>query len=492
MSKVIVIGAGIGGLAAGCYARFNGFQTTVLESGERAGGLCTSWNRDGFTFDGCIRHLAGLKPETALYKMWSDLGAAPAEAFFPEELVKVIDESGREFTVYYDTNRLEEEMKRLAPEDSDTIEQYIKGIKLLSRIELMEVGFWKFRDWLKNIPTLMKTGKYSRESMNKFAERFSSPILKKFFPVIQYGWKNIPLTLHLAVMAGSSRKMYGRYAGGSYEFSRAVEKRFLSLGGELRYGTRVEKVLTDNGVTTGVQLESGEKITADYVISDIYGYDTFMKLLDDGYLTDRFRSMYSRPIDRMMMAIHVSLGVGMDLSQVPNSIAFFPDRPPEIAGEKHEMLSILNYGYDPSMAPKGKTALKVMYDTSYSYWEKLYKDRQAYEDEKRKISRNTIQILDRVFPGLGDAVEVIDVATPMTTKRYTANGQGFGRKEDFRLKDTLRGFLNRPLTLESLKNFFVIGHSVGGTNLYGCAAMGRNTVKLLCKREKRRFLASVK
>ncbi|HQN29409.1 MAG TPA: NAD(P)-binding protein, partial [Mesotoga sp.] len=76
MSKVIVIGAGIGGLAAGCYARFNGFQTTVLESGERAGGLCTSWNRDGFTFDGCIRHLAGLKPETALYKMWSDLGAA--------------------------------------------------------------------------------------------------------------------------------------------------------------------------------------------------------------------------------------------------------------------------------------------------------------------------------------------------------------------------------------------------------------------------------
>ncbi|HPM94338.1 MAG TPA: NAD(P)/FAD-dependent oxidoreductase, partial [Mesotoga sp.] len=112
--------------------------------------------------------------------------------------------------------------------------------------------------------------------------------------------------------------------------------------------------------------------------------------------------------------------------------------------------------------------------------------------EKRKISGNTIQILDRVFPGLGDAVEVIDVATPMTTKRYTANGQGFGRKEDFRLKDTLRGFLNRPLTLESLKNFFVIGHSVGGTNLYGCAAMGRNTVKLLCKREKRRFLASVK
>jgi phytoene dehydrogenase-like protein len=491
MSKIIVVGAGIGGLAAGCYARLNDFQATIFESGERAGGLCTSWNRGGFTFDGCIRHFAGLKPETALYKMWNDLGAVPAEAFFPEELVKVVDESGREFTVYYDTNRLEEEMKRLAPEDSATIEEYIKAIKLLSRIELMEVGFWKFSDWLKNIPTLVKSGRYSRESMNKFAERFSSPVLRRFFPVIQYGWKNIPLTLHLAVMAGSGRKMYGRYAGGSYEFSRAIEKRFLSLGGELRYNTRIEKVLADNGAATGVQLESGEKVTADYVISDIYGYDTFMKLLDDRYLTDRLRSMYSWPIDRMMMAIHVSLGVGMDLSQMSNSIAFFPDRPLEIAGEKHEMLNILNYGYDSSMAPKGKTALKVMYDTSYSYWEGLYKDRQAYEDEKRKIAGKTIEILERIFPGLGDAVEVIDVATPMTTKRYTANGQGFGRKEDFRLKDTLRGFLSRPLTLERLKNFYVIGHSVGGTNLYGCAAMGRNTVKSLCKREKRRFIASV-
>jgi len=159
MSKIIVIGAGIGGLAAGCYARMNGFQTTIFESGERAGGLCTSWNRGGFTFDGCIRHFAGLKPESALYKMWSDLGATPEEAFFPEELVKVIDESGRTFTVYYDTDRLEEEMKSLAPEDSDTIEEYIKAIKLLSRIELMEVGFWKFGDWLKNIGS-------SSQSMN--------------------------------------------------------------------------------------------------------------------------------------------------------------------------------------------------------------------------------------------------------------------------------------------------------------------------------------
>jgi len=490
VSNVIVIGAGIGGLAAGCYARLNGFEVTVLEGSERAGGLCTSWNRGGYTFDGCIRHLAGLKPETALYRMWSDLGSVPARAFFPEELVKVMDESGRELTVYYDTGKLEEEMKRIAPEDSDTIREYIKAIQLLSSIELMEVGFWKFSDWLKKIPILLKSRKYSRVSMEKFAEKFSSPVLKRFFPVIQYGWKNIPLTLHLAVMAGSGRKMYGRYAGGSYQFSRAIEERYLSLGGDLRLGARVERILTDNDAVTGVQLESGEEIAADHVISDVYGYDTFIKLLDDRYLTDQLRSIYSKPIDRMMMAIHVSLGIDKDLQDMPNSMAFFPDKPIEIAGEKHEMLSILNYGYDPAMAPEGKTSLKVIYDTSYSYWEELFEDEQSYEKEKRQIAENTIQALERVFPSLETAIEVIDVATPITTKRFTANGQGYGSKEDFSLKDILRGFLNRPLRLKSLKNFYVIGHSVGGANLYGCAAMGRNAIKSLCKKEKKKFIAS--
>jgi hypothetical protein len=46
------------------------------------------------------------------------------------------------------------------------------------------------------------------------------------------------------------------------------------------------------------------------------------------------------------------------------------------------------------------------------------------------------------------------------------------------------------MTLKSLKNFFVIGHSIGGTNLYGCAAMGRNTIRRICKMEHRNFVAS--
>ena len=56
---VLIIGGGIAGLAAGCYARMNGFKATVVEQHFLPGGLCTSWEREGFVFDGCLSYLCG-------------------------------------------------------------------------------------------------------------------------------------------------------------------------------------------------------------------------------------------------------------------------------------------------------------------------------------------------------------------------------------------------------------------------------------------------
>jgi len=39
---LIIIGGGVAGLTAGCYARMDGYQTKILEMGEHPGGLCTS------------------------------------------------------------------------------------------------------------------------------------------------------------------------------------------------------------------------------------------------------------------------------------------------------------------------------------------------------------------------------------------------------------------------------------------------------------------
>lgn len=49
---VNIIGAGISGLTTGCYLQMNGFETRIYEKHSVPGGLCTSWEKNGFTIDG--------------------------------------------------------------------------------------------------------------------------------------------------------------------------------------------------------------------------------------------------------------------------------------------------------------------------------------------------------------------------------------------------------------------------------------------------------
>ncbi len=65
--SIIIIGGGITGLAAGVYSQMNGYKTSIFEMHTLPGGLCTSWQRKGYTFDGCIHWLVGHQSRIRLH-----------------------------------------------------------------------------------------------------------------------------------------------------------------------------------------------------------------------------------------------------------------------------------------------------------------------------------------------------------------------------------------------------------------------------------------
>ena len=77
--QIIIIGAGMGGLAAGIYGRMNGYETQIFEMHPGPGGQCASWKRKGYTFDACIHHFFGCKPGSSVNNVWNELGAMPRE-----------------------------------------------------------------------------------------------------------------------------------------------------------------------------------------------------------------------------------------------------------------------------------------------------------------------------------------------------------------------------------------------------------------------------
>jgi phytoene dehydrogenase-like protein len=72
--KILIIGAGVADLSAGIYAQMNGFESTIYEMHRIPGGLCTSWRRRGYIFDGAVRYLTSLCPNTKGNQLWAELG----------------------------------------------------------------------------------------------------------------------------------------------------------------------------------------------------------------------------------------------------------------------------------------------------------------------------------------------------------------------------------------------------------------------------------
>jgi phytoene dehydrogenase-like protein len=106
-NKVIVIGGGIAGLASRIYAQANGWDTTVFEMHTAPGGLCTSWKREGYVFDGCLHWFVGGKPGTAFWPLRAEVGATEGlELIAHDRVGSIRDLSGNELVLWADLDRL--------------------------------------------------------------------------------------------------------------------------------------------------------------------------------------------------------------------------------------------------------------------------------------------------------------------------------------------------------------------------------------------------
>jgi phytoene dehydrogenase-like protein len=145
--------------------------------------------------------------------------------------------------------------------------------------------------------------------------------------------------------------------------------------------------------------------------------------------------------------------------------------------------------FDPTLAPPGKTVVKVLFPADYSYWKSLGQDRARYEREKEKIADQIIALLDQRYPGLAGQVEMRDVASPLTWERYTGNWQG-SMEGWLMTRETFPPF-RMSKTLPGLQNFYMAGQWVEpGGGVPTAALSGRNVIQLLCARERGRFVAT--
>lgn len=492
--SIIIIGGGIAGLSAGCYGRMNGFDTVIMEMHDKAGGQCTAWKRKGYTFDGCIHWLTGTAPPDPYYGFWEELGAVQGREFiYFDEFNRVEGPDGAVLVLYTDMDKLNAHMKEISPEDAGEIDSFTNAIKVMSEFtmpadkapELSSIFdtlgmIGKF----KPLFPIMK--KYSPLSLIEFASRFKNDFLKEAIPAC-VPMEDFPALALMFTLAGMYKKTSGYPLGGSLPFAESIMKRYAYLGGDIRFKSKVEKILCRNNRAVGVRLASGEELFADYVISAADGHSTIFDLLDGAYANRKTRALYDE-LPLFPPILWVSLGVAKDFSSEPHwGLRMLPE-PIEVSGSIINDFAYHHHSYDPSLAPAGKTALTCMIGTSYEFWEDLYNgDRVQYQAEKEKVAETVIDLFERRFPGTRSAVEAVDVATPMTYVRYTNVWRGAW--EGFRITPKTMQ-LRISKTLPGLKNFYLIGQWVmPGGGLPTGLKTGRDVIQVICSGERKTFAA---
>lgn len=466
--KIIIIGAGISGLSAGCYGQMKGYETEIFEMQNTPGGLCTSWNRKGYIFDGCIDWLVGSNPDDFLYDCWKEIGAFDnVELINHEYITKYEDKNGKQLILYSDVDILESHLLELAAEDTEIIKEFTDAIR-------------KSAFFSKSKQTIFNE-RFLKMTMEDFIEELKNPFLKEALAACL-----VPLSPEEYLLGGFIFRLslYNRKdacwpVGGSLRFAQNIEKKYFSLGGRIKYGEKVEEVIIENNKAIGIKLSDGSKHYADYIISTIDGYSTIFNLLKGNYSTEEIKNLFSKKIE-LPTSIQISLGINCDLSDKPHCKSIMLDNPITVGNIANKYLYFRNYSYDPIISGSNKSVITSLIKADYEYWEELHKDTERYNSEKEKICTEFIKIIENVFPITKGKIEVTDIVTPMTYHRYTDVWKGAWMGWGAKSKNVI------PKVLPELKNFYIAGQWTEVSGGVSSALMtGKGCISQICTEDKK-------
>jgi phytoene desaturase len=282
--SAIVIGSGFGGLAAAIRLSVRGYQVTVVEKLDAPGGRAYVFEQDGHVFD------AGPTIITApflLEELWAlcgrnfsdDVDLRAMQPFF-----RLRFDDGETFDYSGDSDHMRAEIRRLAPDDLEGYERFLKASAKAYRLgyeQLGEMPFTNLTDMLKVIPEMLQMqGLRSLHSL--VSSHVKDPRLQtvlSFHPLL-IGGNPYSVTAVYALISYLEQQ-HGVFSamGGTGALVKAMVSLMESQGATLRCNSEVEEILVEEGAAKGVRLTSGETLRANVVVSNADAAWTYRHLL---------------------------------------------------------------------------------------------------------------------------------------------------------------------------------------------------------------------
>jgi phytoene desaturase len=369
----IVIGSGLGGLAAAIRLRCKGYRTVLLEANEQLGGRASVFRRDGFVYDAGptvvtaphlfaeLFEMAGKDP-TDYYEM------LPVDPFY-----RVAFPDGSHFDYVGEEDRILDQIRALSPRDVDGYRRLAKKSQEIFSVgydQLVDVPFHKFSTMMKAVPDMVRLGSH-RSVYNMVSRYIEDERLRQVFtfqPLLIGGNPFDASSIYLLIHWLERKWGVWFPRGGTNAMVAAMGRLLDDIGVETHLNAPVERIEVTNGRASCVVLEDGRRFDCDLIASNADPSVVYSRMI----APEHRRTNTDRKVARRRQSMSLFVAYFGTSEAYPETRHHTILMGPRYKGLLHDIfhkriladdfsLYLHRPGWtDPSLAPEGKDGFYVL------------------------------------------------------------------------------------------------------------------------------------
>jgi C-3',4' desaturase CrtD len=444
MAKIVVVGAGIGGLTSAALLAKRGHEVIVFDQAIVPGGCASTFQRRGYTFDVGATQVAGLEPGGIHHRIFQELAIdLPAATFCDPACAVFLPGETQPISVWRDPERWQQERQQQFP-GSEPFWQFMAKLftiswEFQSRDPVLPPrSRWDIGQLLAALrPNTFLTVPFTLATVGDALGWFglnSDRRLRLFLDLQLKLYSQVTAAetalLYAATALGVAQAPQGLYhlQGSMQVLSDRLGAALARDGGKLLMRHRVTDIQTDQSQVTGVTVQSAQQTwveTADYVVANVPIQNLVTMVpgaaAQKSWWWQNYRSNTAKlPTPSAAFVIYLGVDQAAIPADCPPHLQFLYDEQQPI-GENNSLFVSVSKP-DDGRAPAGQATIIASTFTDSDQWYRPGADVAALKAEYTQTAIDRLATYFSLTPVL---IQVCEAATPQTFERYTARQQGF-------------------------------------------------------------------
>jgi prolycopene isomerase len=464
----IIIGSGIGGLVTATQLAAKGAKVLVLERYLIPGGSAGYFDREGYRFDVGASMIFGFGKQGTTNLLTRALAAVGQSIETIPDPVQVQYHLPNNLNIKVDRDydRFLQELSAKFPHEAQGIKKFydecwqvFNCLNSMDLLSLEELGYLT-RVFFQRPGACLGLVKYLPQNAGDIARKYiKDPDVLKFIDVECYIWSVVPADQTPMINAGMvfADRHYGGInypKGGVGQIAQKLVDGLEKAGGRIEYQSRVTRIVTESGKAVGVELANGKTYRAKRIVSNATRWDTFEQLLPADEMPAKERKWQER---YQKSPAFLSLHLGIDAAVLPEGTEchhiLLEDWAQMEEPEGTIFVSIPTL-LDRSLAPDGHHIVHAFTPSWMTDWQGL--SPSEYNAKKEARAGAMLDRLERIFPGLNAGLDLMEIGTPRTHRRFLGRMDGsYGPIP----RRKLPGLLNMPFNRTKVPGLYCVGDS---------------------------------